>query len=168
MKYLKYFSLMAVAVISLSLVTERTSRLSDGISPGNPIPDIEDLENLSGTTINLSDLRGQKVLVNFWAAYDANSRRDNILFSKITEQQDSSIRMVSVSFDRSKSVFEKTVVMDEIDTDNQYYAQANIHPKLVELYKSGKGIKNYLLDEKGIILDVDLTPEDLSQHLSRN
>lgn len=155
-------------MVSLSLVTVRTSRFSEDISLGNPIPDIKNLENVSGSTINLSDLKGQKVLVNFWAAYDANSRRDNILLSRMAEREDSQIKIVSVSFDKSKSVFEKTVAMDGIDKECQYYAQAELHPKLVEQYSLNEGFKNYLIDEKGVILEVNLSPEDLSQHLNRN
>lgn len=154
--------------MSLSLITVGTSRLSEGINPGKPIPDIKNLENVSGATINLSDLRGQKVLVNFWAAYDANSRRDNVLISQMLEKEDSSIKMVSVSFDKSKSVFEKTVAMDGIDENNQFYAQAELHSKLVEQHDLNRGFKNYLIDEKGVILEMNLSPEDLSQHLIRN
>ena len=168
MKCLKYFLIVCTALMFLSLITIRTSRLSEGINPGNPIPDIKDLENVSGQTINLSDLKGQKVLVNFWAAYDANSRRDNILLSKLAEQTDCPVKVVSVSFDKSKSVFEKTVVMDEVDGKSQFYAQANIRPELVEQYKLDKGFKNYLIDEEGVILEVNLSPEDLLRHMSKN
>ena len=168
MRNLKYFLIAVVAVMSLSLITVRTSRLSESINPGDPIPDINNLENVSGSTMSLSDLRGQKVLVNFWAAYDANSRRDNILFSKLTEEEDSPIRMVSVSFDKSKSVFEKTVSVDEVDENSQYYVEANAHSALVERYKLDKGFKNFLVDEDGRILEVNLSPEQLSRHLAEN
>lgn len=168
MKNLKYFLVAIVALMSLSLITVRTSRLSESINPGDPIPDITDLETVSGATMSLSDLRGQKVLVNFWAAYDANSRRDNILFSKLTEEENSPIRMVSVSFDKSKSVFERTVSADEVDMNCQYYVEANAHSALVERYKLDKGFKNFLVDEKGTILEVNLSPEQLSRYLAED
>lgn len=168
MKCLKYLLLVIITLSSLSLITVRTSRLSEGINPGKPIPDIKNLENISGSTINLSDLKGQKVLVNFWAAYDANSRRDNVILSKLTAKEESTIKMVSVSCDKSKSVFEKTVAMDGIDVSSQYYAKAELHPELVEMYDLNKGFKNILIDEKGVIIDVNLSPETLNQHLIRN
>lgn len=167
MRNLKYFLLLVIALTSLSLITVRTSRLSESINPGDPIPDIKNLENISGETMSLSDLKGQKVLVNFWAAYDANSRRDNVLLSKLTGEEDSPIKMVSVSFDKSKSVFERTVTVDEVDEDGQYYVQANTHSALVELYKLDHGFKNFLVDESGTILEVNVSPEELSQHLTR-
>lgn len=167
MRNLKYLLIAVVAITSLSLITARTSRLSESINPGDPIPDIKNLENVSGETMSLSDLKGQKVLVNFWAAYDANSRRDNILLSKLTGDEDSPIKMVSVSFDKSKSVFEKTVTVDEVDESCQYYVQANTHSALVERYKLEQGFKNFLVDEDGKILEVNLSPEKLSQHITR-
>lgn len=168
MKYLKYFLIVGVAISCLSLITVRTSRLSEGINPGNPIPDIQNLENASGTTLNLSDLKGQKVFVNFWAAYDASSRRDNILLTKIAEQASSSVKVLSVSFDKSKSVFEKTVAMDEIDLQNQFFANEDSRSVLVEQLKLDKGFRNYLIDEKGVILEVNLGPDDLLRHLTQN
>lgn len=167
MRNLKYVLIAVVAITSLSLITARTSRLSESINPGDPIPDIKNLENVSGETMSLSDLKGQKVLVNFWAAYDANSRRDNILFSKLTGEEDSPIKMVSVSFDKSKSVFAKTVTVDGVDKNCQYYVQANTHSALVERYKLEQGFKNFLVDEDGKILEVNLSPEELSQHITR-
>ncbi|MFV0518476.1 MAG: peroxiredoxin family protein, partial [Aminipila sp.] len=83
MKYLKYFLIAGITFISLSSNMSRTSSLSEGIYPGNLLPDIKNLVNESGTKINLSDLRGQKVLVNFWAAYDAYSHKDNVLLSHL-------------------------------------------------------------------------------------
>lgn len=168
MKYLKYFFIVAIAMTCLSLVTVRTSRLSEGINPGNPLPDIQNIENISGKTLKLSDLKGQKVFVNFWAAYDASSRRDNILLSKVAEQTNSSVKIVSVSFDKSKSVFAKTVAMDEIDLQSQFYVLESSRPMLVEQFKLDKGFRNYLIDEKGVILEVNLSPEDLLGHLSQN
>lgn len=168
MKCLKYFLIVSVALTFLSLITVRTSRLSEGINPGNPIPDIKDLENVSGQTINLSDLKGQKVLVNFWAAYDASSRKDNILLSKLAEKSNCPVKVISVSFDKSKSVFAKTVAMDEVNKCSQYYAKANIRPSLVEQYKLDGGFKNYLIDENGVIIKVNLSPDDLLRHLNQN
>lgn len=157
-----------IAIITSSLVTIKTSRISEGTNPGKSIPDIKNLINVSGSTINLSDLKGQKVLVNFWAAYDANSRRDNVLLATMANKDSSPVKIISVSVDKSKSVFEKTVVMDEVDSSSQFYVQANIHPELVELYQLDNGFKNYLIDEQGVILEVNLSPEDFSRHMIQN
>lgn len=169
MKYVKYFLIVGIALISLSSNTTRNSVLSsEGIYPGNRFPDITNLENVLGTKINLSDLKGQKVLVNFWAAYDAESHRDNVLFSNIIENNDYPVQMVSVSFDRNESVYKKTLDVDKIDETYQFLVKDNASADLFNRYQLGKGFKNYLIDENGVIVAMNLTPGDLGQLLTKN
>jgi len=166
MKYLKYFLIAAIAFISLSSNTSGTSSLSEGIYPGNLFPDIKNLENESGTKINLSDLKGQKVLVNFWAAYDADSHKDNVLLSRLIESKNYPVKMLSVSFDKVESVFERTVKMDKIDPLYQFLVKNEESSDLFNQFRLERGFKNYLLDENGVIVAMNLTANDLSQLLN--
>ena len=166
MKYLKYFLIVGVAFISLSSNTSRTSSLSEGIYPGDLLPDIKNLENKSGTNLNLSDLRGQKVLINFWAAYDAYSHKDNVLLSHVIENENYPVQMVSVSFDTSESIFERTLTMDQIDETYQFRVKSNVSSELINRYRLEKGFKNYLIDENGVIIGMNLTPNDLDRLLN--
>ena len=168
MKYLKYFLIAGITFISLSSNMSRTSSLSEGIYPGNLLPDIKNLVNESGTKINLSDLRGQKVLVNFWAAYDAYSHKDNVLLSHLIESKQYPVQMVSVSFDKSESVYERTLVMDKIDTRYQFLAKGDASSELYNRYQLERGFKNYLIDENGVIVAMNLTPNDLGRLLNEN
>ncbi|MBK5721296.1 redoxin family protein [Dysgonomonas sp. Marseille-P4677] len=168
MKYLKYFLVVGIIFISLSSNTSRTSSLSEGIYPGNLLPDIKNLENESGTKINLSDLRGQKVLVNFWAAYDASSHKDNVLLSHVIEKKNYPVKMLSVSFDKNESVYERTLMMDQIDRNYQFMVKGDVQSDLFKRYQLERGFKNYLLDEKGVIVAMNLSPNDLDQLLNEN
>lgn len=168
MKYLKYFLIVGIIFISLSSNTSRTSRLSEGIYPGNLLPDIKNLENESGAKISLSDLRGQKVLVNFWAAYDASSRKNNVLFSHMIEKQNSPVQMISISFDKSESVFERTLRMDKVDTEYQFLANGDVSSEMFDVYRLHGGFKNYLIDEDGVIIAMNVNPKELGQILNRN
>jgi peroxiredoxin len=169
MKYAKYFLIVGIALISLSSNTTRTSSLSsEGIYPGNLFPDIKNLENVSGTKMDLSDLKGQKVLVNFWAAYDAPSHKDNVLFANVIESKRYPVKMVSVSFDKNESVFEKTLAMDHVDTQYQFIAKSDVYSDLYNRYQLRQGFKNYLIDENGVIVAMNLSPNDLDQLLNKN
>ncbi|WP_108822455.1 peroxiredoxin [Dysgonomonas sp. Marseille-P4361] len=165
MKYLKYLLIVGVIFISLSSNTSRTSRLSEGIYPGNLIPDIKNLEKESGIKVNLSDLRGRKVLVNFWAAYDANSHKNNVLFSNLIEKEGYAVQMLSISFDKNESVFERTLAMDKIDTEYQFLLKDNAL-EVFKKYRLESGFKNYLIDENGVIIAMNLSPKELDQVLN--
>ena len=169
MKYAKYFLFVGIALIGLSSNTTRTSGLSsEGIYPGNLFPDIKNLENISWTKMNLSNLKGQKILVNFWAAYDAPSHKDNVLFANVIENKKYPVRMVSVSFDKNESVFERTLTMDRIDAKYQFIAKNDAYSRLYNHYQLRKGVKNYLIDENGVIMAMNLSPNDLDQLLKKN
>lgn len=168
MKYFKYFLMAGVALISLSSNHSGHTEPSEGIYPGDLFPNIENLKNEQGTTINLSDLRGQKVLVNFWAAYDSESRKDNVLFSNLTEKSSYHVKMISVSFDKSESVFMRTVAIDKVDIQNQFWADGQVRNALTERYQLNKGFKNYLIDESGKIVAMNIDPQNLDQLLKRD
>ncbi len=168
MKYLKYFLGVGIILISLLSNTSRTSSLSEGIYPGNLLPDLKNLENESGTKINLSDLRGQKVLINFWAAYDARSHKDNVLLSHVIEKENYPVKMLSVSFDKNESVYERTLAIDQIDVDYQFMAKRDVQPDLFKRYQLERGFKNYLLNENGVIVAMNLSPDDLDRLLNEN
>lgn len=169
MKYAKYFLVVGIAFISLSSNTSRTSGLSsEGIYPGNRFPDIKNLENMSGTKMNLSDLKGQKVLVNFWAAYDASSHKDNVLFSNVIDNKKYPVKMVSLSFDKNEAVYERTLAMDHVDTKYQFIAQNDVYSNLYDRHQLRQGFKNYLINEDGVIMAINLSPNDLDQLLNKN
>jgi peroxiredoxin len=171
MKYAKYFLIVGVgiALIGLSSNTTRTSELSsEGIYPGNRFPDIKNLENEKGSKMNLSDLKGQKVLVNFWAAYDAPSHKDNVLFANVIESKKYPVKMVSVSFDKNKPVFERTLAMDHVNTEYQFIVKSDEYSDLYSRYQLWRGFRNYLIDEDGVIMAMNLTPNDLDQLLNKS
>jgi len=164
MKYLKYFLIVGMVFIGLSNTSENT-KPSEGIYPGDLFPEIENLRDVKGTTIDFSDLKGQKVLVNFWAAYDAPSRKENVLLTNKLSQKDYPIKMVSVSFDKSESIFEKTVAIDKTEKSLQCWAESNAQEDLTRVYRLEKGFKSYLINEEGKIIAIDLNSENLDQYL---
>lgn len=163
MKYLKYFLFIGIVVL-FSSYTTKTSKVSEGIYPGNLMPDLK-LEKNDGSRLDLKYLRGVKVLVNFWAAYDADSHMKNVLLWNILQNQNSSLTMVSVAFDENKDIFERTLSMDGIDKTYQFQEKDGNNSELYQKYQLGKGFKNYLIDENGVIVAMNLTPTKLKELL---
>lgn len=164
MKYLKYFLIGGIVLITSSYTT-RTSRLSEGIYPGNLMPELT-LNDESGKSLNLEHLKGVKVLVNFWAAYDAESHTKNVLLWNTLQEKNYPVVMLSVSFDKSKNVFKKTIDMDGIDSESQYYESKGTHSEVYKKYQLEKGFKNYLIDEQGQIMAMNFTPNELENLLN--
>lgn len=165
MKYLKYF--LVASVVVFTSYTIKTSRLSESVYPGNPMPEFN-LTDHSGTKFDLRQMRGQKVLVSFWATYDANSHKNNVLLYNTLNENGYPIRMVSICFDKNKSVFEKTLKMDGIDKTTQFQDVLGSSSKLYQAYGLKNGFNNYLIDEEGVVLAVNVTPDELKNFTHNN
>ena len=166
MKYLKYFLFAGIILLSSSYTTG-TSRISEGIYPGNLMPQLA-VSNDEGNKLDLSALKGVKVLVNFWAAYDAESHMKNVLLWNTLQKEKYPVKMVSVSFDKNKTVFEKTLSMDGIEPRLQFIETKGIDSEIYEKYELKKGFKNYLIDENGVIIATNVTPTDLDNLLKQS
>lgn len=123
------------------------------------------INNETGNKLDLSYLRGVKILVNFWASYDAESHMENVLLWNMLQKEKYPIVMVSISFDKSKSVFEKTLYMDGISHNYQFVETNGADSKIYQQYQLEKGFKNYLIDEKGVIMAMDVKPSELNSLL---
>jgi hypothetical protein len=67
---MKSLALLGLAALSLGLLAFSSAR-PDGIAPGTPAPEINSSEwfNHIGKPLTLADLKGQAVLIEFWATW---------------------------------------------------------------------------------------------------
>jgi len=165
MKYLKYFLIAGITIISFASNTSKNTEPSEGIYPGDLFP-TESLEKITGEKVSLTDLKGQKVLVNFWAAYDARSHRDNVLLANVIKQENYPVKMISLSFDASRSVFEKTVQTDKVEAGSQFWIDHEQQKDLLSLYKLKNEFKSYLIDEEGKIIVMNPSAKDLGLYFN--
>lgn len=168
MKYLRYFLIISITFIGFASNTSKNTKPSEGIYPGEKFPDIKLSVDKSEDTFNLTDLKGQKVLVHLWAAYDAQSHCDNVLLANTIKQNNYPVTLVSLSFDESKSVYEKTVEMDAINSNYQFWIDKQQQADLRSRYKLRNGFKSFLIDENGKIQAIDVSAQNLGLLLSKN
>ena len=70
------------------------------LAPGTPAPDFT-LDDLEGNPHHLSDFRGQRVVLVFWASWCPDCRAEVPLLKQMATSADpTKVRFVSVSFDR--------------------------------------------------------------------
>lgn len=159
MKYVK-FCLLVIASLMMSSGSIKTDKPAIGYYPGERIPNIV-LHDIEGNILDLSKYKGKKVIVNFWATYDACSRASNIRIHNFLKENYPNIAYLSIAFDENRSVFEKTIRWDRLEIESQFCDAKGPRSEIYKKFRLNKGFKNYLIDENGVIIDMNVTPEKL-------
>jgi cytochrome c biogenesis protein CcmG, thiol:disulfide interchange protein DsbE len=91
---------MGVAVLFMQRCGAQLMSAVAAGSPGDPVPAIV-VTTLDGDPIDLEALRGEVVLVNFWATWCSSCRMEMPGMERVYEsRRDRGFRMVSISTDR--------------------------------------------------------------------
>ncbi len=150
-----------------SVVEQITSqkKAQENVKKGSEAPDFE-LTKPDGTTMKLSDLRGQYVLLDFWASWCRPCRAENPNVVKAYEQfKNKNFTIYQVSLDKNKQDWLDAIKKDGLSdwyhaSDLQYWQSAP-----AKLY-SVRGIPtNFLINPEGIIIAVNLRGGELSAKL---
>jgi hypothetical protein len=135
---------------------------TEGLSPGDRAPRIESLGN--ERKINFRNHSNRYTLLNFWATYDAESRARNIkLSNEVGKISSGKIALCSISLDESESVFSETIRIDNLDEATQFHETEGKKSKLYRMYNLKKGFNNFLINEKGVIVAKNITPDELAK-----
>lgn len=143
-----------------------------GIEIGNIAPDIK-LPTPKGDSVNLYSLRGQIVLIDFWASWCGPCRKENpAVVEAYNEHKNKSFTIgekftvFGVSLDKNKESWEKAIKDDGLSwtnvSDLLYWNCASAKDYNV------KGIPaNFLIDGKGVIIAKNLRGEKLENELEK-
>jgi peroxiredoxin len=132
---------------------------------GAKAPDIA-LPSSKGDTIRLSSLKGKVILLDFWASWNSECRKDNknlvLLYNKYKSK---GFEIFQVSLDKTKETWVKAIKEDRLwwaQVSDLKYWQSPV----VQLYNFKKIPTTYLIDKDGIIIARDLKGEALSNKLA--
>ncbi|HIX26047.1 MAG TPA: peroxiredoxin family protein [Candidatus Barnesiella excrementigallinarum] len=132
-----------------------------GLKEGKQAPKLY-VENTAGK-VTLQELKGQYVLLNFWAGYDAMSRMQNVRFAREIDKAGlENISLVSVSFDTNRKVFEETIKRDGLNAATQFYDKDGSRSDIFDNYRLNKGFASYLISPEGVIIAKNPDPEHLT------
>ncbi|MEG1543594.1 MAG: thioredoxin-like domain-containing protein [Tannerellaceae bacterium] len=163
MKVKAYVLIVMVALISMSAATKKT-KSTVGVNPGDLAPRIESLG--SENKIHFKNHSGRYTLLNFWAAYDAESRARNVkLSNEVNKLNSDKIAMYSISLDERKSIFTETVKADKLNASTQFHEEQGRASDLYRKYNLNKGLRNFLIDDKGVIIAANVTADELAKAL---
>lgn len=165
MKVRAYVLFVAVALLAISAGT-KNARPTAGVNPGDLAPRIEFLGD--GSDSSFQNHSGRYTLLNFWAAYDAESRARNVqLWNEVNKLSADEIAMYSISMDEKESIFTETVKADKLEGTKQFHEGLGEKSKLYGEYNLRKGLNNFLINDKGVIIAANVTPDQLTKMLKK-
>jgi len=118
---------------------------TQSVEIGAKAPDFS-LRNLQGKTVKLSDYRGKKVMLNFWATWCPPCKQEMPAIQQFFEEKKGDVAILAVNIDGAEDVIEFVqtrkltfpILLDENNRVNEQY-------KIVTIPTT------FFIDEKGII-----------------
>ncbi|MCD8179846.1 MAG: thioredoxin family protein [Tannerellaceae bacterium] len=157
---------VSAAIITMSAGTKE-SKSYEGVNPGDFAPRVKSLGNEED--LNFQNRSERYTLLNFWAAYDAESRARNVqLANEINKCYTGKIDVLSISMDENAVIFQETVRIDGLDASTQLHGALTNQSELYRKYKLDNGFGSFLINDKGVIVAKDLTPDKLAKVMSLN
>ena len=163
---LKFIVLISICLFSFNLIGQT-------LKIGDKAPNIN-LPLINGEEFQLSELKGQMVLIDFWAAWCKPCRKENPNIVKAFHQykdrkfkNGNGFTVLSVSLDFSKSFWESAVKDDLLEWP--------YHVGDLKGWKNaaaqGYGVKSiptsYLIDGDGVIIGINLRGDNLESKLKK-
>lgn len=159
-----YSIVIALAIVGVSLsfvtfgpATENGLRIGEKVTNKKCVPNAE-----------------KYAFVNFWAAYDAESREENVRFSEVIKRFEAcsnnkgeSIKSVSVSMDTYESIFEEIVKKDGLSFSDIYREADGFDSQMAKDFKLGSQFGNFLIDAQGQLVAKNITPDEFERMLNK-
>ncbi|HLS66725.1 MAG TPA: redoxin domain-containing protein [Pseudogracilibacillus sp.] len=122
-----------------------------GLKKGNIAPDFE-LELMDGEVVKLSDYKGEKVLLNFWATWCPPCRAEMPDMQKFHEESEDGV-ILAVNFGETKHQMEQVEeFLDEFDVT--FDVLKDEENDVSSIYEVAALPTSYFIDEEGRIHDV--------------
>ncbi|MDL2223815.1 thioredoxin family protein [Bacteroidales bacterium OttesenSCG-928-M06] len=154
MRYLSRITLFFLISLLFIGAGEKNIQFTEGIQPGSLAPEI----NLQGIDL----LNKDYVLVQFWAAYDPQSRVMNTrMHNVISLSEATNIQFVSISLDESPAVFKGVLKADQLDESTQFNDPRGKNSELYKKFRLQSGFNNWLIDSDGMIVARNISPSEI-------
>lgn len=164
---------MVVTFYSDHYLNAQNDNIKTGINLGDKAPNII-IDNLKGKAIELNDLEGYVVLIDFWASWCRPCRIENPniveayeLYHKRKFKDAKGFEIFSVSLDRNKEAWENAIDMDKLEWKYHGSDLNGWKSPAAKLYRVSSIPANFLIDHKGIIVAKNLRGIDLLYNIEK-
>lgn len=130
------------------LLSSAVSTKNVPLEVGNQAPEIS-LSLANGETMRLSELKGKKILVNFWSVNDAESRMSNVRLAREAERNDA--RYIGLCTDSDRQLAAEVMKADGLSVNDLYFADRQVNDE----YRLATGIRTVNIDPYGIVAEID-------------
>lgn len=171
--YIKIYNMRFSSIIVLFLITISCTAqpLRTNLNVGEIAPELK-LATPEGKLISLSSLRGNLVLVDFWASWCGPCRRENPTVVKAYNDfknkdfaEGKKFTIYSVSLDKDVNAWKSAITEDNLNWSNHVSDLGGWQSKAAQLYHVNSIPSNFLVNDKGVIIAMNLRGEDLYNKL---
>ncbi|MEJ8777474.1 peroxiredoxin family protein [Pseudogracilibacillus sp. ICA-222130] len=127
-----------------------------GIEQGNIAPDFE-LETMDGEKVKLSDYRGQKVLLNFWATWCPPCRSEMPDMQKVHDEFGEDVVILAVNLTETESSLQ-TVTNFLQELEITFTILQDVDTMIATTYQANALPTSYLLNTDGSIHNIAIGP----------
>ncbi|MBI3659680.1 DUF3179 domain-containing protein [Candidatus Acetothermia bacterium] len=142
------------------------ANLRVGIEEGFIAPNFA-LKNLEGKIVKLTELRGQKILLNFWATWCAPCKVEMPDLEAQYQKHHSNLIVLGIDLDESADVIQR-FLKEEVHVS--YPIVMDTGAKVKKVYNVFAQPTSYFINEKGVIVDRKFgafTTEELEERVNR-
>ena len=140
--------------------------LDRNVDLGSKAPDIW-MDKPDGSDMKLSDLKGQYVLIDFWASWCGPCRRENPNVVRLYKKYKSKgFTVFSVSLDDNAENWQAAIESDGLEWPNHVSDLLKWNSVVVQLYKFDGIPHTVLIDKKGTIIGKNLRGAELENKLN--
>ncbi|MCD8202955.1 MAG: TlpA family protein disulfide reductase [Prevotella sp.] len=160
------FILTLALAITTSVMAEDADSLyaKDLLQPGTTAPEFT-LNDIDGTSHSLASLRGNYVVLDFWASWCPDCRKDVPKMKELHEQYGNVATFVSISFDDNKANWSKYVNENGMDWLHLSELKKWKETEISKLYNIKWIPATYILDRNGDIILATVMIEKVAEKL---